>query len=285
MKYTILLALIVFGTVNLNAQIQTGVFRNSLTNTDYNFFVRRGGGAAVHINQADSASPIFRLGSKTTVAGGGVVFTVENNGYVGIKTTIPQAPLHIGENDAATNAPRAALLLSRYWASATNVRAGAIFEYSDGAKDKLIFAVSGSGGALTTPVDISQAKMTIQADGNVGIGTTTPNERLSVNGNIRSKEIKVETANWPDYVFLPDYQLMPLNKVERFIKENGHLPEVPSAGEISEKGVEVGATQAVLLRKIEELTLHLIEIEKELKQQKEVAAKQAVLIEELRLKP
>ncbi|ANH80051.1 hypothetical protein A8C56_02795 [Niabella ginsenosidivorans] len=263
MKQAILLTILVLGSIRLNAQIQTGVFRNPPTNTDYNFFVRRGGGAALYVNQADSASPILRLGSKTTSPGGGLVFSVENNGYVGIKTITPQAPLHIAENDASINTPRAAILLSRYWASATNARAGAIFEYSDGAKDKLVLAVSGNGGALTTPIDISQAKMTIQADGNIGIGTTTPGEKLSVNGNIRAKEIKVETANWPDYVFKPDYPLIPLNKVESFIKENGHLPGVLSAKEVAEKGVAVGANQAILLKKIEELTLHMIRLEKE----------------------
>ncbi|ANH81282.1 hypothetical protein A8C56_10050 [Niabella ginsenosidivorans] len=98
--------------------------------------------------------------------------------------------------------------------------------------------------------------------GNVGIGTITPAEKLSVNGNIRAKEVKVETANWPDYVFKPSYSLMPLSKVESFIKANGHLPDIPSAKEIEQNGMEVGANQVVLLKKIEELTLHLIEMEK-----------------------
>ncbi|WP_157097850.1 hypothetical protein [Niabella ginsenosidivorans] len=104
------------------------------------------------------------------------------------------------------------------------------------------------------------------AVGNVGIGTTTPKERLSVNGNIRAKEIKVETANWPDYVFQPSYPLMSLDKIESFIKANGHLPDVPSAKEVAENGVEVGANQAMLLKKIEELTLHLIETNNTIKE-------------------
>ncbi|MBO9620878.1 MAG: hypothetical protein J7539_17790 [Niabella sp.] len=98
--------------------------------------------------------------------------------------------------------------------------------------------------------------------GYVGIGTTTPKEALSVNGNVRAKEVKVEAANWPDYVFRPSYNLPPLSQIENFIKQNGHLPGVPAAKEVAEKGIEVGANQAVLLKKIEELTLHLIEMEK-----------------------
>ncbi|MCH5718227.1 hypothetical protein [Niabella hibiscisoli] len=83
-----------------------------------------------------------------------------------------------------------------------------------------------------------------------------------MNGKVHAKEIKVNNSIWPDYVFQSSYNLMPLNKVEAFIKTNGHLPEVPSAKEVGEKGIEVGANQALLLKKIEELTLHIIELEK-----------------------
>jgi hypothetical protein len=103
----------------------------------------------------------------------------------------------------------------------------------------------------------------ITSNGNVGIGVFIPNEKLSVNGNIRAREIKIEQSNWPDYVFTPSYKLMPLHKVEAFIKTNGHLPEVPSAKEVEGKGIEVGANQALLLKKIEELTLYMIELKKE----------------------
>ncbi|QQT25052.1 hypothetical protein [Sphingobacterium spiritivorum] len=111
--------------------------------------------------------------------------------------------------------------------------------------------------------------MTLTTSGNVGIGTLQPQEKLSVNGNIRAKEIKVENSNWPDYVFKPSYQLMPLSRIAYFIKENGHLPDVPSAKEVSEKGIDLGANQATLLKKIEELTLHMIEMEKNLKKLEE----------------
>ncbi|WP_437921166.1 hypothetical protein [Sphingobacterium sp. LRF_L2] len=102
--------------------------------------------------------------------------------------------------------------------------------------------------------------------GKVGIGTTTPKEELSVNGNIRAKEIKVETASWPDYVFEENYKLPSLKDTEVFIKENKHLPNIPSAKEVSENGVALGETNALLLQKIEELTLHLIEKDKEIKE-------------------
>ena len=101
-------------------------------------------------------------------------------------------------------------------------------------------------------------------DGNVGIGTATPSEKLSVNGNIRAKEIKVETANWPDYVFAKDYQLQPLTEVEAFINKNQHLPGLPNKEAVAAEGVNLGEMNRKLLEKVEELTLHIIRLEKEL---------------------
>ncbi len=104
----------------------------------------------------------------------------------------------------------------------------------------------------------------IRGDGNVGIGTATPGEKLSVNGKIRSKEVKVEAANWPDYVFSKDYELPSLKETEKQIKEQGHLPGIPSASEVKANGIDLGEMNAKLLQKIEELTLHLIKLEKEI---------------------
>ena len=106
-------------------------------------------------------------------------------------------------------------------------------------------------------------RMTIQSNGNVGVGTTTPSDKLAVNGNIRAKEIKVEATNWPDYVFSDHYELKPLSDVERYIDENGHLPEIPNAQEVEAEGVSLGEMNKLLLKKVEELTLHLIEKDKQ----------------------
>lgn len=107
--------------------------------------------------------------------------------------------------------------------------------------------------------------------GNIGISTTNPNPayKLSVNGNIRAKEVKVEVG-WSDYVFDENYSLRSLKEIEEYIVMNKHLPDVPSANDVERNGVEVGKTEALLLRKIEELTLYLIQKDKQIEQQKSI---------------
>jgi hypothetical protein len=107
-------------------------------------------------------------------------------------------------------------------------------------------------------------QMIIQkATGNVGIGTTNPTYKLSVNGNIRAKEVVVETA-WADYVFDADYQLSSLSEVEKYIKANKHLPNIPAAEEIQKNGLRTAELQTKMMSKIEELTLYVIELEKKI---------------------
>lgn len=106
-------------------------------------------------------------------------------------------------------------------------------------------------------------------NGNVGVGTTTPAEKLSVNGKVRAKEVKVEVANWPDYVFEEDYKLTTIPELKKFITTYKHLPEIPSAKETEAEGVNLGEMNKLLLKKIEELTLILIDQHEQSKKQNE----------------
>jgi hypothetical protein len=118
-------------------------------------------------------------------------------------------------------------------------------------------------------------------EGNVGIGTTDPRGyRLAVNGKIRAQEIKVEAAPWPDYVFNKSYYLLTLQETENHIRENGHLPGIPTAEEVKNNGIDLGDMNAKLLQKIEELTLHLIEKDNALKLQKDILSKQQLQLNE-----
>lgn len=99
--------------------------------------------------------------------------------------------------------------------------------------------------------------------GQVGIGTTNvAGYQLAVNGSIHSKEVVVESA-WADYVFDKKYSLCPLEEVEAFILRNNHLPNIPSSKEIEENGLHLGDVQKKMMEKIEELTLYVIELKKE----------------------
>lgn len=92
---------------------------------------------------------------------------------------------------------------------------------------------------------------------------------LEVNGKIRTKEVVIETVNWwSDFVFNKDYQLPSLDEVESHIKEHKHLPDIPSEAEVIENGINVAEMQAKLLQKIEELTLYVIDQQKEIKELK-----------------
>nr|WP_315425082.1 hypothetical protein [uncultured Pedobacter sp.] len=121
-----------------------------------------------------------------------------------------------------------------------------------------------TGGFISFSTNTNEEKLRIDAYGNVGIGTTNPTERLSVNGKVRAKEIKVEASNWPDYVFEEGYQVGTLEGLESYIKANKHLPGMPSAKEVKANGIELGELNKKLLEKIEELTLHLIEKDKKI---------------------
>lgn len=112
-------------------------------------------------------------------------------------------------------------------------------------------------------------RMRITTDGNVGIGTRLTNNpnnyKLAVNGIIGAKEVQVEntSSTWADYVFEPTYKLMSLQELQLYISINKHLPEIPSAEEVKTNGHKLGEMDVLLLKKVEELTLYIIELKNE----------------------
>ena len=147
---------------------------------------------------------------------------------------------------------------------------------------------AGSGGYTSLNLEISAAKdgySNIQSiksagtewgvlslnrsGGNVGIGTDdTKGYKLGVNGSAIATSMTVKlNANWPDFVFAETYGLRSLAEVESYIQANSHLPEVPSAAQVAKDGINLGEMDATLLKKIEELTLYLIEQNKKIEAQ------------------
>ena len=106
-------------------------------------------------------------------------------------------------------------------------------------------------------------RMHIDQDRKIGIGTVNPSNELDVNGTIRAKEIKV-VSDWADFVFKKGYNLPTLKEVKRHIDENGTLPGVPSEKEVKANGVNLAETDVLLLQKIEELTLYIIDLKQEI---------------------
>jgi hypothetical protein len=205
----------------------------------------------------------------------------QSTGNVGIGTALPGVKLSIADNQAA--APAEILLYNLNNAGSRNVDlrlgngSGQASVYLNNATLALGFGFGIPTGGLSykdpgnypgsDTLTLSTASggnivFSPNGTGNVGIDTTNPTQKLSVNGSIRAHEVIVDTG-WSDYVFADDYALAPLSEVEAHIKAHHSLPGVPSEAQVAKEGMSVGEMQAKLLAKIEELTLHVIQQEKQ----------------------
>lgn len=127
------------------------------------------------------------------------------------------------------------------------------------------------GNFLFVGSDRNTRSLFLAKNGSVGVGTTVVGScKLAVEGKVGAREVVVSAPGtaWPDYVFNSNYKLGSLEEVEQYVNKEKHLPDVPSAEVVAKDGVNLGEMNAILLRKVEELTLHLIRQEKEIKELK-----------------
>ncbi|MHC0446356.1 hypothetical protein ACWA1F_13180 [Flavobacterium sp. 3-218] len=206
------------------------------------------------------------------------------NGNIGIGTSSPQTILQFGDfinnNNYKVSFPGSynfeEIKLGQYGngrsgleiithtnlSSSFGVR---LFAGTDTGLDGLLFQTadpSNSAENLTY-----STKMAIALNGNIGIGTIAPDEKLTVKGKIHTQEVRVDMAGplVPDYVFADDYKLKSLEEIEDYVKEHKHLPEIPSAKEIEKNGLMLAEMNMAMLKKMEEMTLYIIEQNKQIK--------------------
>ena len=135
------------------------------------------------------------------------------------------------------------------------------------SNENMIFRSAMSGSVNNNIIFQNNAEaeiMRINMDGNVGIGTSTPSQKLEVDGTVKATSFVSSASSFPDYVFDEDYQLLTLSKVDAFVKEHRHLPNMPSEKEVVENGLDMTAVVIKSVENIENIYLHLIQLNEKL---------------------
>lgn len=223
-----------------------------------------------------TAEQNINLNGKKIVNGtsgtGGIFVSTGGNVRIGTGTTAPTNALEVNGTTVSTKLKISGLASSTQKVltvgTGGQVSSTDVSTFADNMGDHIATQNINLNGNKIVGSSAPTNGLFVGANGNVriGAGSGNPGNALEVNGIVRSKEVLVEITGWSDFVFEEDYKLMSLAEVEQFVKQHGHLPDVPSANEVEENGIGLGEMNALLLQKIEEMTLHLIEMEKRIKE-------------------
>lgn len=204
--------------------------------------------------------------------------TFPGTGNVGIGTSSPNSLLTLQKNNTGVSIDPVGTPYFGTLGFNREVMTGAIFDptgnafqINNGGLDKNLHVqvYNGLGAPITR-----DALVISGSSGFIGIGTPSPDAQLSVKGTVHAQEVKVDlNVPGPDYVFYKTYALRPLTELEKFVVINKHLPEIPSAKSMATEGISVGQMDIKLLKKIEELTLYLLEKERQYKELKQMVAR------------
>jgi hypothetical protein len=236
----------------------------------------------VHVNPSLTNVTNFRAIETNVVSGSGYQVYAAGSapsifaGSVGIGTASPSEKLHVTGNALITGK----LSIGSSLRSIEDVGQSDNLSHVIGFKNSMGAGQGNPLGGFDFG-DMSGNSVLRITNFNVGIGTINPQSKLAVNGDITAKKVKVTLLGWSDYVFDSSYQLAPLQQVEKYIQQNKHLPDVPSAATVKKEGIDLGDNQAVLLKKIEELTLYIIEQNKKLEAQYKRTEAQEIRIKKL----
>ena len=236
-------------------------------------FIRANGAQLGKIEYVDTLNfaSFIRMSMGNSFANG---FTLNASNNAGIGTANPQARLHVAGTEG----------IDEVAISSGHATEGSTIQFYNGGVDalpltkKIFIQLNDNDLRMGTNSNNDNGKFIIRNNGNdrlwvdsagnVSIGSTykvANGYKLSVNGKIMSEEVRVQMdADWPDYVFEKEYNLMPMEELEKYINTHKHLPGIAPAAEVKANGIDLGNINKQLLEKVEELTLYLLALKKEI---------------------
>lgn len=192
------------------------------------------------------------------ISNGTSVYVTQTGMGIGISAPVSKFQISSGQDAGLGTTSNGYIMLGT--AGSTNIVAdnNEIMARNNGAASDL-YLQNDAGNLYMCGADLGAVGIGVNAGG------IPSGYMLAVGGKIISEELKVQlSSNWPDYVFADHYNLKPLSEVEKFIATHKHLPNIPSATEVEKNGIEVGDMQKRLMEKVEELTLYILDLQKQI---------------------